>query len=588
MLPEAEANEPDDHVQIENAHLRLEFTAVGARLRRAWVLVGKTEEAHPQLVEMNPDVPDGKAFLPMDVLNLRPDESWQGTELSRTRWDYTLEETGQGVRFSVEKPGVARITKTFTLLPDHHLVDLDVAYENLTGHTQRLGMDRHIPAFSVTWEPNLRSGEEDRWGAQQSVVWRKGGENDSVSTSNLEPPASATGYSEKVSEPTWMAVRSTYFLMAMRPRNGLPEPASAPQNSAQDSAQDSDAHWSTGLWGWIAGTPEAFRVGLAVPRTEVAGGDSFDTAFRYYIGPTHLETLQTAADYGFPELEEALQFFTMFGFMDTFSKFLLTLLHFFHDSIYANYGVAIILLTILVRLVVFPLTLKSMKSMKRMQLLQPEIAKIKEEYGDEPQEFQKRTMELYKQYGVNPLGGCMPLMFQMPVFIALYRMLWSAFELRGAEFLWISDLSQQDALFTLPFEIPLVLFSIDSINLLPILMAVAMLISQKMTPTTAAVNPQQKTIMTVMPVMFSVILYNYASGLNLYILTSTLLGIGQNFLVRAQNVELTPKEQKPKAAAKRKPQHFYNAAQAKKREMAKEARKRKSRPKGKGASGEKR
>jgi YidC/Oxa1 family membrane protein insertase len=164
-------------------------------------------------------------------------------------------------------------------------------------------------------------------------------------------------------------------------------------------------------------------------------------------------------------------------------------------------------------------------------------------------------------------------------------MLWSAFELRGAEFLWIEDLSKQDALIEFGFEIPLVFFTIDAFNVLPILMALAMLVSQRMTPTTVAMQPQQKMIMNIMPVMFSVFLYNYAAGLNLYILTSTLLGIGQNMLVRAQHVELTPKEQKPKATAKKRPQHFYHAAQAKKKEMAKDARKAKEKLRAKGSSG---
>lgn len=571
-LASAPAEPRADHVVLENGRLRLEFTRVGARLKRAWVLVGKTEDDHPQLVELDMATPDVESLLPLDLNGLNPGGVWPMPDygmsvLSRVLWDVQASPAEFRVTFTFEAPGVARITKRFTLAPEDYLLDLAVGYSNLSGSPQRLGLDTHVPAYSVTWEPNLRTEDDQVWGAQQSIVWRVDGANDYVDTSKLQPPVQATGYSQRVERPTWLAVRSTYFLVAMR---------------ALPGANDD---WADRMWGWASGSPAAFRVGIAVPRKEVAAGERVETDFRFYIGPTQLSLLKEAAGHGFPELEEALQFFSSVGFMDAFAKLLLRLMHFFHERVWANWGVAIILLTILVRMAVFPLTLKGMKSMKRMQLLQPEIEKIKEETKENPQEFQKRTMELYKHYGINPIGGCMPLLLQMPVFFALYRMLWSAFELRGAEFLWIEDLSKQDALIEFGFEIPLIFFSIDAFNVLPILMAVAMLVSQRMTPTTVAMQPQQKMIMNIMPVMFSVFLYNYASGLNLYILTSTLLGIGQNMLVRAQHVELTPKEQKTKATAKKRPQHFYHAAQAKKKEMAKEARKAKESRRSKGSGG---
>lgn len=563
----------EETVVLENGLLRLEFTALGARLRQAHVLVGKTEDEHPQLVDRQADSSSPDTYLPLDIFGLRPDESWMGDELSRVRWEPRADALGRSVSYTFEAPGTARITKTFTLHPDDYLLDIHVNYTNLAGTAQRLGADTHIPAFSITWEPNLHAGDVGRDAMMDAIVWRTNGQTESLQVSKLKPPLSHIGYSQRMDGASWAAVRSLYFLTALRP---LPR---------------EDAQWAEGLWGWVSGSPSMYRMGLAVPRAEVAPGARFDTAFRLYLGPTHLGTLKQASSHGFPELEEALQYFSWPAFawiMNPFAKLLLNLLNFFHDHVYANYGIAIILLTIVVRVVVFPLTIKSMKSMKRMQLLQPEIEKLKEETKDDPQEFQKRTMELYKHYGVNPLGGCMPLLLQMPVFFALYRMLWMAFELRGAEFLWVTDLSQQDAFYSFR-EIPLVFgMSISALNLLPILMGVAMLISQRMTPTTAAVNPQQKIIMNIMPVFLSVILYNYAAGLNLYILTSTLLGIGQNFLIRAQKVELAPKEQKTKVAAKRKPQHFYNAAQAKKREMVKETRRNKKRLRGRGEDGGKR
>ena len=173
---------------------------------------------------------------------------------------------------------------------------------------------------------------------------------------------------------------------------------------------------------------------------------------------------------------------------------------------------------------------------------------------------------------MNPLGGCFPILLQMPVFIAFYRMLSNAFELRGADFIfWIKDLSEPDRFCDLPFAIPLPMTEavIDSFNVLPLLMGIAMVLSQKLMPTSGPVqNQQQKIMMTMMPVIFSVICYNMPAGLNLYILTSTVLGMVQNYFVHVSDDDVKTKKKK---VAKR-PKHFYAAAQQKKKEMAKEAR----------------
>ncbi|MBP8128924.1 MAG: membrane protein insertase YidC [Candidatus Hydrogenedentes bacterium] len=564
--PPAEPAALEETITLANDRLRLEFTRVGARLKQACVLIGDSEDQHPRLVPESPEILGDPPLYPLGLHGLKLGDNWRGDELDYALWEATVDETGRSVTFTYEQPGVARVTKLFSLDSDEGLLDVSVVYANLSDAAQRLGLDTHVPAFTLNWTPALASDENGQAGpVQKEVIWRKSGQNEHHATSGLEPPDSDTGYStERVVQPDWMAVKSVYFLMAMRVV-ALP-----------------DAPWLPDTWGWVAGSPERYRFGIATPRMEVAPGASETRDFRIYLGPTHLASLKEAASRGFPELDEGLQFFTMFGFMDWFAKLLLSLLNFFHNTLHASYGIAIVLLTVVVRLFMFPLTIKSMKSMKKVQLLAPEMEKIKAEFKDNPQEMQKRTMDLYRQYGVNPLGGCFPMLLQMPVFIALYRMLWSAFELRGTSFLWIQDLSRQDALIRFPWEIPLVFTSIDAINVLPILMAVAMYVSQKLMPTSGPVQTQQqKMMLNFMPVLFSVFCYNVAAGLNLYILTSTLLGIGQSYLTRMFTVELTPQELKKKPAA-RKPQHFYDAAQARKRQAAKEMRRAKKQPKGRG------
>lgn len=179
-----------------------------------------------------------------------------------------------------------------------------------------------------------------------------------------------------------------------------------------------------------------------------------------------------------------------------------------------NYGIAIILLTILIRLITFPLQYKSFKGMKKMQELQPEMQKIKEKYKNDQQKMQQETMELFKKAGANPLSGCLPLLLQMPFFFAIYRVLFSSVELVGAPFYgWIKDLSIHD-----PFYV------------LPVLMAVTMFLQQKMTPSASA-DPIQQKVMMFMPLIFAFIFKGMPAGLVLYIVVSTFVGILQQYFV---------------------------------------------------------
>jgi YidC/Oxa1 family membrane protein insertase len=179
-----------------------------------------------------------------------------------------------------------------------------------------------------------------------------------------------------------------------------------------------------------------------------------------------------------------------------------------------NYGLGIIILTLLIRLLTFPLQYKSFKSMKKMQQVQPELTKLKEKFKDDPQRMQKETMELFKRAGANPLGGCLPLLLQLPFFFAIYKVLYSSVELVGAPFFgWIHDLSNKD-----PYYV------------FPVLMAISMFLQQKITPTTTTDATQQK-VMMFMPLIFGLIMKDLPSGLVLYIFVSTIFGIAQQFFV---------------------------------------------------------
>ena len=202
-----------------------------------------------------------------------------------------------------------------------------------------------------------------------------------------------------------------------------------------------------------------------------------------------------------------------FGIWGFFAVWILKGLQYFFTW-FPNYGVSIILLTFLIRMITFPLQYKSIVSMKKLQMVQPELTKIREKYKEDPQRMQKESMELFKKSGANPIGGCLPLILQMPVFFAFYKVLNHSVELVGAPFmLWIHDLSNKD-----PYYV------------LPVLMTGAMFLQQKLTPNTIS-DPVQKKVMLFMPLVFGFIMKDLPSGLSLYIFVSTLLGILQQVFV---------------------------------------------------------
>jgi len=202
-----------------------------------------------------------------------------------------------------------------------------------------------------------------------------------------------------------------------------------------------------------------------------------------------------------------------FGFFGIVAVPILRVLQYLHRYI-PNYGIAIIILTIIIRMLTFPLQFKSFKSMKKMQTIQPDIAKLKEKFKDDPQRMQKETMELFKRSGANPLGGCLPMILQMPIFIAFYQVLSNSVELVGAPFyFWLTDLSVKDHFYVLP-----------------VLMGIVMFFQSKLNPTPMT-DPTQKKMMMFMPIVFTFIMKDLPSGLNLYMTVSITLGIAQQLLV---------------------------------------------------------
>lgn len=283
---------------------------------------------------------------------------------------------------------------------------------------------------------------------------------------------------------SWFGVEDKYFLTAFILKNGA------------------SINWTTDIG---ANATSATSSAALIAPFSLAPGATAKTAFKAFMGPKeHL--LLEGEKVG---LEDAIEY-GVFAFIAQPS---LTVLNFFQKYV-ANYGLSIIILTVILKIVFYPLTAHSLKSMKEMQKVQPQLLAIREKFKDNKEKLNKEMMDLYKRYKINPLGGCLPMVLQIPVFLALYEVLYVAIELRQAPFfLWITDLSEKD-----PYYIS------------PILMGASMFIQQKMTPTTA--DPMQARIMLFMPIIFTVMFLSFPSGLVIYWLVNNVLSIAQQYYVQ--------------------------------------------------------
>ena len=311
----------------------------------------------------------------------------------------------------------------------------------------------------------------------------------------------------------WAAVNNQFFTLATLPVEAAAGFRSVqidlPPPSAEVLAQDSRA----------LAKPVGFETSLVYPATVLAPGQMVERFYTVFAGPKEYNTLVKLAQDTKTDVDVLMGFGGFFGF---FAKTLLIAMNGFHGW-GLSYGMAIIVITIIIKVLFFPLTHASTKSMKRMALLQPEMTRLREKYKDDPQKMNLKMMEFMREHKINPVAGCVPILIQIPVFIGFYQMLNAAIELRGTPFLWACDLSGPDTLFIIPgLGLPF--------NLLPIFWAASTWWQTSLTPMSPGMDPAQQKIMKFMPFMFFFVLYNMASGLTLYWTVQNLLGVLQTKL----------------------------------------------------------
>lgn len=422
--------------------------------------------------------PAALSKTPLGIL-VNGEPSWAEADWSVTGDDLNLAAGQSGSLVLKGVMGEMTIVRELRFSADSYLIEETTSVTNTgAGATNvRLG---------YTLASTLLSAEGNQYDVTRVAYYDAEGLTEEKDTDDLTKGLLVEGGAD------WGGVQSNYFLLALV-GDGAAGAGSLP--SFRATYGDS-----------------VYRVGFSRTLETLAAGETRTSAAAYYVGPKKTEAL-AAAD---PKLSTAIDL----GWFDFIAKPLLIALNVFEHYV-GNYGVAIILLTIVIKIVFWPLSQKSYKSMESMKKLQPHMAKLREKYGDDRERLNKEMMDLYKTYKVNPMGGCLPMVLQIPVFIGLYQALLNSIELRHAPFIthvpftdivWLADLSAMD-----PFYVT------------PLIMGATMFLQQKMTP--APGDPTQAKVMMFMPVIFTFIFLNFPAGLVIYWLVNNVLSIAQQYMM---------------------------------------------------------
>lgn len=494
---------PEEVVELSDEEVRVSVSSHGAVLKS--VLLNQFAVKPGKISASNPAVVLDYAAAPALALSGLPGVA------PNAPYELTKDASGRIVTLKTVTAQQLEVTRRIELLKDYQIAVSDTI-RNLGTEKQMIGtnevcvgvMNKEDSAQAVLSVDSLPAAEKSKtrhWGSEKlTKTYMLGG---SVGGCGRRPPAA--GMPERMTIPVvepqkWVAIKSRFFvstLTASEPNCGFS------LTTVRDMKQ---AHYSL----------TSLSANMIFPGRVLDQGEALTRTYTLFIGPKKLSLLRSMGN----QMQDVMEF----GFFWWFCELLLPTLNFFYLLI-PNYGVAIILLTFLVRILFWPLTHKSTVSMRKMQEIQPKLKEIQAKFKDDPTKLQQETLACYKENKVNPLSSCLPMLIQIPVFIALFTVLRSAVELRYASFLWIADLSEPENLFA--GMVPL----IGSLNILPILMAGTMALQTYLTPSSG--DPaQQRMMMVMMPLMMLFMFYSFPSALSLYWTVSQILSIVQMLMMR--------------------------------------------------------
>lgn len=446
--------------------------------------------------------------------------------------DFTLTKISHGVEAEKSLPNGLVLTKDFTLT-SNYLVAVTVTFKNDSGRPLSLPAQEWVAGTATPMDV-----DDLTFMSYGGAMWFNGARlqtctatyfSTNTSFLGIIPRTPKTEYRQGNGNVLWVAAYNQFFaLVAMTQTN---EPAwqmvARPVTLAATNSQ-TGAPW-TGV-----------QTALIFPAETLVTDQVAMRQVTLYAGPKEFRTLERVAEQFQNRADLVMNFGTgfagFFGIGSFFAKVLLLFMNGLHDLLPAiSYGWIIVLLTILLRLFFWPFTAVSMRSMKKMQALAPQVKALKEKYGNDPQKFTQKQMELWRENKVSPMSGCLPMLIQMPVFLGFFTMIRSAIELRGAHFLWISDLTKPDTIFIIPGLTFIPFFSTLQglpFNVLPLIMVGVLVWQAHIQPPSPGMDPGQQKMMRYMPLIFLLFLYNYSAGMALYMTVSTSMGILQTRLTK--------------------------------------------------------
>ncbi|HZS17068.1 MAG TPA: membrane protein insertase YidC [Candidatus Udaeobacter sp.] len=491
---------------LRNSDVELRLTNRGGGIKEAILLNQIAEKDQRVILNSTGSAPIGAMLEQPSVPTALPEFTASGETNSFVQFERTTpEQVVIRKKFSFEKSSENK---------DNYVIEMDVDLEN-RGSKPYKG-----PAYFVALGSAAPIHPKD-YPSYTRLVWCIDGRAKGIDVGwfgssggflGIGQRAARPYYQENVAGAEWVAVSNQFFTTLMAPLTAK----------------------ATSVWGRrfdIDYSPEqklqAVEGAMGMPGFEVQPGQTHTARFQIYAGPKIYHRLAQL-----PHNEAEVMDFGMFKIV---CQFLLNFMNLLHSWLH-DYGLAILALTTIIKLTLWPIQNRANRSMRQMAALNPKMQELREKYKDDPTRMNQELMKLYKQYGINPVGGCLPMMIQIPIFFGLFKMLGQAVELRNAKFLWVKDLSQPDTV----AHLPLLGWPV---NIIPLCMAATQIWLMAMTPKTG--DPTQRRIMMFMPLIFLFICYNFAAALALYYTAQNLFSILQFYQNKRQPMPTLEKVPQP-------------------------------------------
>jgi len=508
-----DTNVPEQTIVLTRAHERYTFTSWGGGLKSVELT------NYPETVSARwKQKTSAAGFATLNARVSEPVMAILGEASLIGDGNWTLIKTGDGVHAEKIFPNGLRIVKDFHIGADG-LLNVTMELDNTSDKSLPLPTQEWVIGTATPMGP-----DDNNFPMYGGMMWYDGAREQQINLSYFStnttflfffPHTPKSEYREGSSNVVWAAAYNQFFVLLAMPRTPAAQVLARPVYLPAFT----NVEWMPGL-----PLPEGIQTALVYPAQTLGTNQTIERQIVLYAGPKEYRTLAHIGAEFQNHADLAMNFgrgyMSFWGVGTFFAKVLLICMNWLHDAFKVSYGWTIVLITVLLRIAFWPLTAASTRSMKKMQALAPEIKALQAKYKDDMQKFTQKQWELYRKHKVSPMSGCLPMMIQMPVFFGFFTMLRSAIELRGAHFLWVSDLSKPDTLLMIPgLNFPF--------NLLPLLMVGVMVWQAHLQPPSPGMDPTQAKMMRYLPLIFLVFLYNYSSGMALYMTMSTLMSVIQ-------------------------------------------------------------